>query len=208
MTLSIGSKAGEALPFRSPRRDSSSRSMNSEIRTPTDGFAFRRTLRTAAPVRPIRIERHSRDSAASTPQPPRACCFAGAGSKWHLGQKVTVSCYELDKRSKWSPVLSYLVPFASRSQLRISGPCCGARLADPHIERRDRLTIVFNKFVMEALRVISFSMARTLVTSYAHLRFCLPGRGSQGYPTAKILVPTFPQRCLVQRPARRPTAGS
>jgi hypothetical protein len=43
--------------------------------------AFHRILKTGAHVLPIRIERHWQDSAASTPQPPRACCFVEAAAR-------------------------------------------------------------------------------------------------------------------------------
>jgi hypothetical protein len=48
----------------------------------------------------------------------------------YLGQKVTMSCYELDNRSKWSPLLSYLMPFApARSCVSVEGPRCGSPAA-------------------------------------------------------------------------------
>src|SRR5262249_47729046 len=45
------------------------------------GPASRRISNTDAPVLPIQIERHWQDSAASTPRPPRACCFAEATAR-------------------------------------------------------------------------------------------------------------------------------
>src|SRR5258705_3719057 len=51
------------------------------VRSLKCGLAFRRILGTGAPVLPIQIEHHWRDSAASTPPPLRACCFAEAAAR-------------------------------------------------------------------------------------------------------------------------------
>ena len=51
------------------------------VRMLTNGSAFRRILRTDAPVLPIQIEHRWRGSGANTARPPRAYCFVGAGAR-------------------------------------------------------------------------------------------------------------------------------
>jgi hypothetical protein len=49
----------------------------------------------------------------------------------HLGMEAIKPGGAGENLSKWSPRLSYLVPFASRSWLRISGPCSRREIGRP-----------------------------------------------------------------------------